>query len=436
MEYDLRNGAGGTCGAEGGTTMEYRPRIADSELSSRLKSTGAVLIEGPKACGKTATARTQAASEVRLDVDAQQRAAAEVTPDLVLDQPAPLLIDEWQLVPDIWAHVRRAVDDRAARGQFILTGSATPNDEAARHSGAGRIGVMRMRPMCLAEAGSSTAAVSLDRLLDGATQNAQDSGLSVVGLAQLIAKGGWPGLLDDDAPTALQSLRDYLTQVSHVDVPVVSGKRRDPVKVGALLRSLARNTATEVAITTLAADAADSGGTLDRDSASAYLAALDRLMVIEDQPAWSPALRSRVQLRSSPRRHFVDPSLAVAALRASPERLLADLESMGLLFESMVIRDLRVLSQPLGGRVLHYRDNKGLEVDAIVVCEDGRWGAFEVKLGSGRIDDAAENLLAFTKKVDTSVCGEPGVLAVVTGTGLAYRRKDGVHVVPIGTLGP
>lgn len=354
---------------------------------------------------------------MRLDVDAQQRAAAEVTPDLVVEQPALLLIDEWQLVPDIWAHVRRAVDDRGARGQFILTGSATPSGDAARHSGAGRIGVMRMRPMCLAEAGSSTAAVSLDRLLDGATQRAQDPGLTVQGLAHVIAKGGWPALVDDDAATATQSLPDYLTQVSHVDVPLVSGKRRAPAKVDALLRSPARNTATEVTITTLAADAAGSGETMDRDSASAYLAALDRLMVIEDQPAWSPALRSRVQLRSSPRRHFVDPSLAVAALRASPQRLLADLESMGLLFESMAVRDFRVLSQPLGGRVLDYRDNKGLEVDVVVLCDDGRWGAFEVKLGSARIDDAAKGLLALAKKVDTTVCGEPGVLAVVTGTG-------------------
>ncbi len=416
--------------------MAYLARIADAELAVRLQSSGAVLIEGPKACGKTETARQQAASEVRLDVEAQQRAAAEITPDLVLDRPAPLLIDEWQLVPDIWAHVRRAVDARGVRGQFILTGSAKPNDDVSRHSGAGRITVMRMRPMCLAESGRSTAAVSLAKLLDGSTQRATDPGLSVPDLAEAITKGGWPAWLDEEAGTVSRGLRDYLTQVSHVDVPAVSGKRRDPAKVEALLRSLARNTATEAAITTLAADATGSGETLDRDSASAYLAALERLMVVEDQPAWAPAMRSRAQLRSSPRRHFVDPSLAVAALRASPARLLGDLESMRLLFESMVVRDLRVLAQPLEGRVLHYRDNKGLEVDAVVTCDDGRWGAFEVKLGSTRIDEAAENLLAFVGKIDTAVCGEPGVLAVITGTGLAYRRKDGVHVVPIGTLGP
>lgn len=416
--------------------MAYLARIADAELAARLESSGAVLIEGPKACGKTETARQQAASEVRLDVDEQQRAAAEVTPDLVLDRPAPLLIDEWQLVPSIWSHVRRAVDDRKARGQFILTGSATPDDDVARHSGAGRIAVLRMRPMCLAESGRSTSTVSLTKLLDGTTQGAADPGLSVPDLAEAIAVGGWPAWQGSPAATVSRGLRDYLTQVSHVDVPAVSGRRRDPAKVNALVRSLARNTASGATIKTLASDATGPGETLDRDSASTYLATLERLMVVEDQPAWAPAMRSRVQLRSSPRRHFVDPSLAVAALRASPARLLGDLASMGLLFESMVVRDLRVLAQPLDGQVLHYRDNKGLEVDAVVTCDDGRWGAFEVKLGHTRIDEAAENLLAFVGKIDTSACGQPGVLAVVTGTGLAYRRKDGVHVVPIGTLGP
>lgn len=416
--------------------MHYLPRVADAELAARLASSGAVLIEGPKACGKTETARRQAASEVRLDVDDQQRAAAEITPQLVLDRPAPLLIDEWQLVPTIWAHVRRAIDDRHARGQFILTGSATPADDVARHSGAGRIAVMRMRPMCLAESGRSAATVSLSSLLDGATQLAGDPGLSVPDLAQSMTVGGWPAWRGLPTATVSRGLRDYLAQISHVDVPAVSGKRRDPAKIDALLRSLARNSASEATIKTLVADAAGSGQSLDRDSAAAYLQTLERLMVVENQPAWAPAMRSRVQLRSSPRRHLVDPSLAVAALRASPKKLLGDLETMGLLFESLVVRDLRVLAQPLDGQVLHYRDNKGLEVDAVVTCDDGRWGAFEVKLGHTRIDEAAERLLAFSGKVDTSVCGQPGVLAVVTGTGLAYRRNDGVHVVPIGTLGP
>ena len=295
---------------------------------------------------------------------------------------------------------------------------------------------MRMRPMCLAESGSSTATVSLTKLLDGTTQNAADPGLTVPDLAEAITVGGWSAWQNSSPATVSRGLRDYLAQVSQVDVPAVSGRRRDPAKVDALLRSLARNTASETTIKTLAADAAGPGEALDRDSVTAYLATLERLMVVEDQPAWAPAMRSRVQLRSAPRRHFVDPSLAVAALRASPDRLLGALESMGLLFESMLVRDLRVLAQPIDGQVLHYRDNKGLEVDAIVTCDDGRWGAFEVKLGHTRIDEAASNLLAFVAKIDTTVCGQPGVLAVVTGTGLAYRRNDGVHVVPIGTLGP
>lgn len=421
------------CHGTENSVMAYLPRVADGELGARLSSAGAVLIEGPKACGKTETARRQAASEIRLDLDDAEREAAEVAPDLVLNRPAPLLIDEWQMVPSLWNRVRRAVDDRQSPGQFILTGSATPDDDVNRHSGAGRFSVMRMRPMCLAESGRSLATVSLDALLDGATQSAPDPGLTVPDLADALTVGGWPAWQGRPPAAVARGLRDCLTQISHVDVLAISGQRRDPAKIEALLRSLARNTGTEAAITTLAEDVA--GQRMDRDTASDYLAALERLMVVENQPAWAPAMRSRAQLRSSPKRHLVDPSLAVAALRGSPAKLLADLKMMGTLFESLVVRDLRVLSQPLDGTVFHYRDNKGLEVDAIVSCDDGRWGAFEVKLGSSRVEAAAANLLSLADKVDTATCGQPGVLAVVTGTGLAYRRRDGVHVVPIGTLG-
>lgn len=416
--------------------MTYVARVADAELAERLTSAGAVLIEGPKACGKTETARRQAASEVRLDVDAQAREAAEVAPELILNQNAPVLLDEWQLVPSLWNQVRRAVDDRQQAGQFILTGSATPSDDVTRHSGAGRFSVMRMRPMCLAESGHSTAAVSLRSLLAGQTQGARDGGLTVPDLADLITIGGWPAWRGLNPQAVSRAARDYLTQISHVDAPGVDGQRRNPTKVDALLRSLARNVATEVSLTTLAKDTAGVEEMMDRETASAYLAVLERLMIVENQPAWAPAMRSKAQLRNSPKRHFVDPSLAVAALRGSPSTLLSDLENMGLLFESLVVRDLRVLSQPLDGQVLHYRDNKGLEVDAIVTSDDGGWGAFEVKLGNSRVDDAAATLLDFAKKIDTTRCGEPRVLAVITATGLAYRRKDGVHVVPIGTLGP
>jgi predicted AAA+ superfamily ATPase len=416
--------------------VAYVARIADGELAERLRSAGAVLIEGPKACGKTETARQKAVSEVRLDTDAQAREAAEVAPELILDRDPPVLLDEWQQVPSLWNQVRRAVDDRQQAGQFILTGSATPSDDVTRHSGAGRFSVMRMRPMTLAESGHSTAAVSLRALLNGKTQNASDAGLTIPKLADLVTVGGWPGWQGSPTQSVSRAARDYLTQVSHIDVSAVEGHRRDPKKVDALLRSLARNISTEVTVKTLAGDTAGAEETMDRDTASAYLAVLERLMVVENQPAWAPAMRSRAQLRSSPKRHFVDPSLAVAALHGSPAKLLADLESLGFLFESLVVRDLRVLSQPLDGQVLHYRDNKGLEVDAVVTCDDGRWGAFEVKLGQRQVDDAAENLLEFGRKIDATRCGDPGVLAVVTATGLAYRRRDGVHVVPIGTLGP
>jgi predicted AAA+ superfamily ATPase len=395
-----------------------------------------VLIEGPKACGKTETARRQAATEVRLDTDQQSRTAIDVAPDLILNQNPPVLLDEWQVAPSLWNLVRRTVDDRNDRGQFILTGSATPLDDAARHSGAGRISVMRMRPMCLAEMQRSDSTVSLRRLLDGETQAARDPGISIAGLAEIITIGGWPGWHDQPSREASRTARDYLTQISHVDLPTIAGSRRDPQKVDILLRSLARNVSTEATIVTLSRDMSGGDKPVDRETAATYLNALERLMVVENQPAWAPALRSRSQLRSSPKRHFVDPSLAAAALRLTPQALLADLETLGLLFESLVVRDLRVLSQPVDGQVLHYRDNKGLEVDAIVTTGAGAWGAFEVKLGTSQIDSAAARLLEFASKVDTSKLGEPAALGVITGSGLAYRRADGIHVVPIGTLGP
>lgn len=413
----------------------YIPRVVDAELAARLRSSGAVLLEGAKACGKTETARQQAASESMLDIDPQARAAATVAPELILDRKPPVLIDEWQLEPSLWDHVRRAVDQRNVPGQFILTGSATPTDDARRHSGAGRFAVVRMRPMSLLETGHSSGAMSLHALLDGRTQQSSDSGPSIAELAERITVGGWPAFQHLAVPDAARSIRDYLTQIGNIDVSVVEGRRRDPVKVSAFIRSLARNVATEAAVTTIAADSAGNQESIDRSTAASYLDALERLMIVENQPAWAPRMRSRSQLRTTPKRHFVDPSLAVAALRGNPDRLLNDLETMGLLFESLVVRDLRVLSQPLDGEVFHYRDNKGLEVDAIVACQDGRWGAFEVKLGHGQIETAAERLRYFAEKVDSQHVGQPGVLGIITGSGIGYRRADGVQVIPIGALG-
>jgi predicted AAA+ superfamily ATPase len=293
-----------------------------------------------------------------------------------------------------------------------------------------------MRPMTLFETGHTNGAVSLAALLDGEPPRADDPGLSVGDLAGRITAGGWPAQHHRRVVDAGRAARDYLDQIRNVDVSRVAGSRRDPARVGRLLRSLARNSATEVAISVLATDAGGADGALDRHTVAEYLTILERLMITEDQPAWAPHLRSRANLRTSPKRHFVDPSLAVAALGAGPERLLADLNLLGLLFESLVIRDLRVLAQPLNGQVFHYRDNYGVEVDAIVQLTDGRWAGFEIKLGAGLIDEGAASLTRFREAVDTRKTGEPAVLGVIAGTGYGYLRPDGIAVIPVGALAP
>ncbi len=401
-----------------------------------MSAVGAVVIEGPRACGKTATARQIAASEVLLDVDSNARAAIEVDPALVLDGPTPRLLDEWQIEPAIWNHVRRAIDDRSGPGQFILTGSAVPPDDITRHTGAGRISRLRMRPMSLFETGRSSGGISLSELLEGSVSPVAEEGLSVAGLAEEIALGGWPGLRGRSVEDALLAVRDYLEEIARVDVGRVDGTQRDPSRVRRLLASLARNVATHAAATTLAEDTGGADGPLKDDTVREYLAALERLMVVEDQPAWAPHLRSKHRLRTASKRHFVDPSLAVAALGATPDRLLGDLNLLGFLFESLVVRDLRVYAQATGARVSQYRDSGGLEVDAIVEAGDGRWMAFEVKLGQGQIDAAAASLERFAARIDTTKCGSPALLGVIVATGYGYRRKDGVAVIPIGALGP
>ncbi len=416
--------------------MVYLPRVVDDELRVRLAAAGAVVLEGPKASGKTETARRAAASSVLLDVDDNARRAAAVDPSLVLDGAVPRLIDEWQIEPGLWNHVRRAVDERGEPGQFVLTGSSVPADDVARHTGAGRFSFVRMRPMTLFESGHTNAGVSLRALLSGEPPRCKDAGLTVADLADRVTAGGWPAQIGRPVAGARRAARDYLEQIRQVDVSRVAGSRRDPSRVERLLRSLARNTATEVAVTVLAADAGGGDGPLDRHAVAEYLNILDRLMVIEDQPAWAPHLRSRANLRTSPKRHFVDPSLSVAALGAGPERLLADLNLLGLLFESLVVRDLRVLAQPLGGTVLHYRDNYGVEADAVVQLPDGRWGAFEIKLGAGLIEEGAAALARFRAAIDTGKSGEPAVLGVIVGTGFGYLRPDGISVVPVGALAP
>ena len=416
--------------------MTYLPRIVDAELAELLGVTGAVLVEGPKASGKTATAMQAARSEVLLDVDDNARRMIGADPAAVLDGDIPRLIDEWQLEPAIWNHVRRAVDRRPAPGQFILTGSAVPADEITRHTGAGRFARLRMRPMSLYETGQSTGELSLQRLLDGSEQRAKQSELPIATVAELVCAGGWPANIGKALPQTLRANRAYLDEIRRTDVSTVSGKARDPVKVGRLLRSLARNTATPVAMSKLTAEVGDNSAPLKADTVAAYLDALERLMVVENQPAWSPHLRSRTTLREAPVRHFVDPSLAVAALRATPPRLTVDLEFLGLLFESMVIRDLRVYAQAADAQVFHYREKEGLEVDAIVEAADGRWAAFEIKLGERWVEEGAKNLRKLAGRMEHSDHDRPSALAVIVPNGYGTAGTGDVGVIPIGALGP
>lgn len=413
--------------------MPYISRVADGELRTQLAATGAVLVEGPKACGKTETARQLAASEVLLDVHPDARQAARLDPRVVLAGDVPRLIDEWQLAPEIWNHVRRVVDERVDPGQFILAGSAQPTDEYTRHTGAGRISRLRMRPMSLFELGASSGDISISALLAGETASASDPELDLQDLAGLICRGGWPAFRRLEIPQALRRVRDYLGEVPR-DTERLA--RHRPERVTRLLESLARNVATPVSASTLAGDASRPEDPISNNAVADYLSSLSRLFVIEDQPAWQPHLRSRYRLRRASKRHFVDPSLAVAALRADPSELIRDLNFLGFLFESLVVRDLRVYAQPLDGEVQHYRDSGGLEVDAIVKSGDS-WGAFEIKLGGTEaIDEAASALRRFANRIDTSRTGPPGVLAVIVGTGYGYVRDDGVQVIPIGCLGP
>jgi len=429
----------------------YLPRLADRELADRLAASGAVLIEGPRASGKTETARQQAASEVLLDIDDNARQTIAIEPGLVLAGATPRLIDEWQLEPAIWNHVRRSVDDRRPRGQFILTGSSVPADDITRHTGAGRISRLRLRTMSSFETGLSSGKVSLDGLLAGAFVGCQAPDIGLAALAANICRGGWPGDgaisggarggcprqeagLSDDA--WLGSRIDYLDEIRRGDIVRVDGVSRDPENVGRVLRSLAHHVSTPVSARAIAADAGGNGHSLDPDTVRSYLAALRRLMVYEEQPAWSPHLRSRSALRKSPKRHFVDPSLAAAALGATPSRLLADLPFLGLLFESLAYRDLAIYARACGAEVFHYRDNTNLEVDVVVQNRQGDWCAFEVKLGARQVDAAAATLSRFRDRIDLKRTGAPKALGVIVSSGYAYRRADGVVVAPITALGP
>ena len=418
--------------------QEYLPRIADEDLELALKSAGAVLIEGPKWCGKTMTAKQKAKSEILMqdpDNKANYKRIADTKPSMLLKGETPRLIDEWQTTPVLWDAVRHAVDQRGEKGQFILTGSAVPSDNVTEHTGTGRISRLKMRTMTLYESKESNGSISLKSLFDGGHDIEAFSELTIEKLVFALARGGWPaGVTETNERIAMKQVYDYVEAVINYDISNVDGVEKSPARVRALMRSLARNISTMANSSTIRNDIAFDDNSISENTAASYINALRRLWVVEDLHAWSPALRSKTTQRTSPKRHFIDPSVAAAMIRATPESLLADFNTFGLFFESLCIRDLRVYAGSIDGEVFHYNDRTGLEADAIVHLRDGRWAAIEVKMGTKEIDDAASNLLTLKAKVDTDKMKEPTFLMVLTAGEMAYRRADGVLVVPIGCL--
>ena len=416
--------------------MEYKNRISDEELQRKLSASGAVLIRGAKACGKTESAKQLANSVLHLDRDEQAQLLFDTAPKRLLLGDTPRLIDEWQVIPKLWDHVRHEVDDRKKNAQFILTGSAHPEESAKMHSGAGRFTIVDMRTMSWQELVLSTGLVKLSDLFEGKPIEIQDDRTELELIINQIIKGGFPSLINSNVRQAMDVNRAYVELLAEVDMSRVSDTRRDPQKIRSLLKSLARNTSTLVDNAVIGKDikAHESVG-LSRPTLYDYLDTLQRLMILEDQPAWSTHIRSSHTLRNSPKRHFTDVSLAVAVLGANQQLLLNDLNFTGFLFESMVVHDLRVYGQANDAKVYHYRDSSGLEVDSIVQKYNGDWSAFEIKLGTGQIEEAAENLLRFAKLVDTEKTGAPKSLNIITGTGMSYTRKDGVNVIALASLG-
>jgi len=408
-------------------TAEYLPRVEDKRLQSALERAGGVLIEGPKGCGKSATARQVAGSLVQVDTDLNLETQLNTMPDLALDGATPRVFDEWQEEPRLWNLVRHEIDRRQVPGQFILTGSTAPGEEQSRHSGAGRISRLRMHTFGFYESGHSNGAVSLSKLVEESelTHNSETV-LDIRGVIDRMVHGGWPGNRHFSTAVAQENLRSYAETVAHVDINVTDGRRRDPVKVQALLRSLARGVATEQSISAIATDIG-----IDRATAREYLTALQRIFIAEEQRAWSSHLRSRASLRKVPKRHLADPALAAAVLEASPEKLLQNLEYAGQMFESQVVHDLRVLT---GRQIFHARDASGLEVDAVFESA-GRMVLVEVKLGQSSqvLNRAAQNLQAFA---DRFTWDTPPLLLIVTGGNLSVRLPSGVFVTSLTHLAP
>lgn len=421
----------------------YKSRIADSILSQKLKGSGAVLIEGPKWCGKTTTAEQQAKSVIYMDDPMSRRAnieAAEVAPNLILGGENPRLIDEWQIAPQLWDAVRFTVDHRGEDGLFILTGSAVPpiedEDKKRMHTGTGRIARVKMRTMSLWESGDSSGAVSLRSLFDGEQPSATNN-VDLEQIAFLTSRGGWPRALFQEPEIALDRANDYFEAVINSDINRTDGTLKNPSYAAMLMRSYARLLGSQAPLTAICSDmfTADSNPTNTR-TVQSYIEALKLIFVIEDMPAWNPNLRSKTAIRTSDTRYFVDPSIAVAALGMGPKDLMGDLKTFGFFFENLCVRDLRVYSEKLNGNVFHFRDSKGLECDAVVHLRNGKYGLIEIKLGGDTlIEEGATNLLKLKEKINTDRMFEPSFMMVLTAVGkFAYQRKDGVCVVPIACL--
>ena len=419
----------------------YRNRVADKMLRNQLEAAGVVLIQGPKWCGKTTTAEQQAKSILRMDYPKMSKeylTLAENDPELLLAGETPRLVDEWQLAPQLWDTARYTVDRRSAVGQFIFTGSAVPADKSMiTHTGTGRFAWLTMRPMSLWESGESNGNASLVDLFAGQMGSCIAPDSSLEDIAFTLCRGGWPGSLNLKKTTALRVANNYVKAICESDISRVDNVQRDPDFALRLLRAYSRHQGGQVSVGTLYADlSANKGGSLTENTISLYLSALRKIFVIEDMPAWNPNLRSKTAIRTSDTRYFVDPSIATAALGIGPKDLMYDLNTYGLLFETMAVRDLRVYADALDGRVYHYRDHNGLECDAVVHLHNGSYGLVEIKLGGETlIEEGAYNLKKLANKIDTTKMKSPSFMMVLTATGAyAYRRKDGVLVVPIGCL--
>ncbi|MDR2163401.1 MAG: DUF4143 domain-containing protein [Clostridiales Family XIII bacterium] len=416
---------------------DYRPRVVDKELKQKLKVSGAILIKGAKATGKTETARQRAKSEARIDVDADIKDKMGIDPGLVLEGRNPRLIDEWQLEPDLWNHVRREVDDRKKAGQFILTGSADFADAARMHSGAGRFSVIEMRPMSWLEVGISSGRISLKKILAGRRVAPGDEcSIALNEIITHILRGGWPAAIDKSDEEAIEYVREYVNLLVESDVSKAPNtrRRRSGTKVRRILDSYSRNIATEATQSLIVSEARGEDVSLAQGTADRYIEVLKDLMIIEDLPAWRTHIRSSATLRRSEKKYFVDPSIAAACLELDIDQLISDLHYLGLLFEATAIRDLRVYARANGAKVSHYRDSSGLEIDAIV-HGGGSWSAFEIKLGRDKHDAAAKSLRKLASLIDVKKTKPPTSLNIITGFGFGHTRSDGVNVIPLAELG-